>query len=98
MSKRVSRKKHAPRIKFQVAIETLRDKNTLLEVSRQYDISPTLIHKWRKELLNKGHLIFEQGNPSQELTKKVEELQRIIGKKEVELELLKKFLGNLNPE
>lgn len=93
--KGVSRKKHAAKVKFQVVIETLTGKNQISEVSRTYGINQGLIHKWRHEFLEKGYLIFEQSAPGQELTQKVDELQRIIGKKEVEIELLKKFLGNL---
>lgn len=89
------RKKHAARVKFQVVVETLTGKNNIPEISRTYGINQGLIHKWRHEFLEKGYLIFEKDTPGQELTQRVDELQRIIGKKEVEIELLKKFLGNL---
>lgn len=96
MSKPISRKKHSAKIKFQVVLEALMGKNRIMEISRSYGINPTLISKWRKDFLEKGHLVFEQGTPSQEMGKKVDDLQRIIGKKEVEIELLKNFLGNLS--
>jgi transposase-like protein len=96
MPVKISKKKHSPKVKFQVVLETLRGENKIVDVSRSYGINPNLISKWRKEFLEKGYLIFEQKSSQQEVEKKVEELQRIIGKKEVEIELLKKFLGNLD--
>jgi len=96
MPKKVSRKKHAAKVKFQVVLETLTNEGKLIDVARQYGISPNLITKWRKEFFERGHQIFEQGTPAQEAEKKIADLQRIIGKKEVEIELLKNFLGNLS--
>ncbi len=96
MSKKVSRKKHAAKIKFQVVIETLTNEGKLIDVARQYNINPNLITKWRKEFFERGYQIYEQGTSTQEAERKVDDLQRIIGKKEVEIELLKNFLGNLS--
>lgn len=96
MSKKVSRKKHAAKVKFQVVLETLTNEGKMVDVARHYDINPNLITKWRKEFFEKGYQIFELGAPAQESEKKVDDLQRIIGKKEVEIELLKKFLGHLS--
>lgn len=98
MPVKISKKKHSSKVKFQVVLETLRSENKLVDISRSYCINPNLISKWRKEFLERGYLIFEQKSPAQELEKKIEELQRIIGKKEVEIELLKKFLGNMRLE
>lgn len=96
MSKKVSRKKHAAKVKFQVVLETLTNATKMMDVARNYNINPNLITKWRKEFFERGSQIFDQGTESQESEKKIEDLQRIIGKKEVEIELLKKFLGNLS--
>lgn len=96
MSKKVSRKKHAAKVKFQVVLETLTNESKMIEVARHYGINPNLITKWRKEFFEKGAQIFELGSPTQESEKRIDDLQRIIGKKEVEIELLKKYLGNLS--
>jgi len=96
MSRKISRKKHSAKVKFQVALEALRDNSKMIEVARNYGINPNLVTKWRKEFLEKGYLLFEQKAPEQESQRKIENLQRIIGKKEVEIDLLKKYLGNLS--
>jgi len=96
MSKKVSHKKHAAKIKFQIVVESLSREGKLIDIARQYGINPNLITKWRKEFFERGCQIFEQGSPAQEAERKIGDLQRIIGKKEVEIELLKNFLGNLS--
>ncbi len=96
MSKRISRKKHSAKVKFQAVLETLVGENKMIDVARSYGLNPNLITKWRKEFFEKGPQIFELGTSGQESERKTDDLQRIIGKKEVEIELLKKYLGNLS--
>jgi len=88
------RRKFNAHLKFQLALEAIRGNVSQIELSRQYAINQNLITRWRKELLNKGYQIFENGK-SDEAGKKVEELEKLIGKKEIEIQLLKKFLGHL---
>ena len=95
MSKRISRRKHSPKVKFQIVLETLKDEISKIEVARKYDINPNMVTKWQKEFLTNGYLVFEQKNSIQSPDRQIEDLQRLIGKKEVEIDLLKKFLGNI---
>jgi len=95
MSKQISRRKHSSKVKFQIVLETLPENASKMEIARKYDINPNLVTKWQKEFFAKGHLIFEKTSPVQNSDKQVEDLQRLIGKKEIEIDLLKKFLGNI---
>lgn len=61
------------------------------EVARLYGFHPTLFPRWKKQFEEKGQGIFED-RKTDESQKKIEELTRMIGKKEIEIELLKKFL------
>lgn len=90
------RRKFNARLKFQLAIEAIQGRVSQIELSRQYNINQNLITRWRKELLEKGYQIFENGKSSAEPGRKVEELENLIGKKEIEIQLLKKFLGHLS--
>lgn len=81
----IKRRRFNVQLKFQLAIETIRGNVSQIELSRQYDINQNLIGRQRKELLNKGYHIFEQGK-SDEVEKKVEELEKLIGNKEIEIQ------------
>jgi putative transposase len=87
------RKRHTPKIKFQIILETFQGKRNISEISRQYGVHPTMVSKWKRDFLNNGHRIFEQDYVDT-TTKKIEELETIIGKQTVEIQLLKKFLGH----
>jgi len=91
MGKKV--KKHSSEFKFKVVLESF-VKGNVAEVSRQYGINPNQLSLWRKEFINQGHQAFE-GKSSKEdvkFRKKIEQLENLIGKKEVEISLLKNYL------
>ena len=91
-----TRKRYSARVKLQAVLELLRGEKTVGEIARVFGVHPTMLPRWKKIFLEKGPGIFEEQGRLNETERKVEELQRIIGKKEVEIELLKKFLGRLN--
>ncbi|MCL6473406.1 MAG: transposase [Firmicutes bacterium] len=40
-------------------MEAIAGKRTIAEIARAYDVNPNLIGKWKQELLDKGHKIFD---------------------------------------
>lgn len=63
------------------------------DVARRYGVSHGLVSKWKKHLEEHGHTVFET-TPDKEvrdLKSKVAKLEQLVGKKEVELNLIKNF-------
>jgi transposase-like protein len=91
------RKSHPPNLKSKIAAKAISGEKTLAELSSQFGVHQTLICKWKKEALEALEERFSsrkqrsknRANPS------LEEAMAIIGKKEVELNYLKKKLGML---
>ena len=86
------RKSYTPQFKFDRAVETIKIGN-LSEISRKYGVGVNVLSKWRTDLMERGYRIFETG-PDQEaggLKKQIAKLEQMVGKKEVELNLLKNF-------
>ena len=86
------RKRYTPQFKFDRALEAIKTDN-LSEISRKYDVSVNVLSAWRSELLKRGSLMF-QTTPDQEnkqLKNKIAKLEQMLGKKEVELNVLKNF-------
>lgn len=84
--------KYTARFKFDRVIESIK-LDSLSQVARQYGFGVNLLSKWRSDFFKSGHAVFE-AKPNQDLTKlqkKMEKLEQIIGKKEVELNLIKNF-------
>jgi len=86
------KRKHTPEFKFQLVMEALKT-DTLPTVARRYGITSGLLSKWRQKLLNDGPQVFKNSpDRDQEMMKKqIFRLEQMVGKKEVELNLLKNF-------
>jgi len=83
---------YTPQFKLDRALEAIRT-NNISEIARKYGLNPNLLYLWRDQLVERGASVFETA-PDQEvgeLKAKVGRLEQMIGKKEVELNLLKNF-------
>ena len=92
--KAVSRKKNSytPQFKLDRALDALRQ-NNISELARKYGLNANLLYLWRDQLVERGASVFETApdRTMNELKAKVARLEQMIGKKEVELNLLKNF-------
>ncbi len=86
------RKVYSSRVKFQAVLEVVKGK-PVGEVARAYGFHPTMFSKWRRKFEELGYQIFDEGKVD-ESKRRIDELTRLVGKKEIEIELLKKFLGD----
>jgi transposase-like protein len=92
MSKKV--RHHPAQFKFRVALEAIGELKTTSQIASEYDIHPTLIRKWKKQLREEGVAVFN--NPlnrkkqEKEQGIKEAELYEQIGRLKMELEWLKK--------
>ena len=92
------RKQHTAAFKAQVALAAHKGDKTVNELASQYGVHPTLIHAWKKQLLDGADLVFSNG--SQTTTTDAEahqkaELFEQIGRLKMDLEWLKKKVGPL---
>jgi len=88
-----SRKRYTPEFKFRVVMETLRSDKPLVEIARAYDVHPVTVSQWKRHFEEHGAEVFGGKEEVKNYEKHVSELERMVGKKEVEIALLKNFLG-----
>jgi len=55
------RKQHAPAFKAKVALEALKGEQTAAELASRFGVHPTLIHQWKRALLEGASGVFERG-------------------------------------
>ena len=55
------RRNHDAAFKARVALEVLKGERTVSELASAYEIHPTMIHQWKKALLEGAAGIFERG-------------------------------------
>jgi len=89
----VARKRYSPKLKFQVVLEALTGEKTPGQIAKQYGIHPNSVGLWKKQFLERGAELFAQDDSVQEYERRLEDLEQLLGKKEVEIALLKNFLG-----
>lgn len=90
-----TRRKFSSAFKAKVAIEALKERVTLSELAKRYEIHPNQITRWKRELLEKAGKIYEGDKKGSDLianTEKIDALHRKIGELEMERDFLKKNL------
>jgi transposase len=89
------RKNHAPAFKARVALAALSGDKTIPELSSEFGVHHTLIHKWVKQLKESAAGIFSGEIKTQEARKEKElhELHAKIGQLTVERDFLAKAWG-----
>jgi len=90
-----TRKVYTPVFKSQVALEALKEINTIGQIASRFEVHPTQIAKWKAKLKDNLSLVFTNG-VNQEIREKdilIEKLYNQVGKLTTELTWLKKKLG-----
>jgi transposase len=89
MSKK--RRQYSAQLKAKVALEAVRGEKTVAEIAAQYEIHPTMIHNWKRQLLDGASEIFEQQQANtveSDGEAQIAELYRQIGQLKVERDFL----------
>jgi len=86
-----SRRKFSGAFKARVAIEALKERESLAELSKRFEVHPNIISKWKKEFLEKSSVVFDSKSEDS-LEVDPEKLYAKIGQLEIENDFLKKSL------
>lgn len=87
------RKKHTSTFKAQVALEAIKEQATVADLARRYKVNANLVHKWKKELLERLPEVFETSQTGGgESVDREAELLRKIGQLTLENDFLARGL------
>ena len=88
------RKQYSPEFKAKVALAALRNEASIAELAARYEIHPTMIGHWKRELIEGAAELFDKGQKIKKQNEAtVDELYRQIGQLKVENDFLSKGLG-----
>jgi len=93
MGKR-TRRNHSPAFKAKVALEALREQETVAEIARRYRLHANVVTNWKRQLAENVERVFEAGGSHDEAEREGELLQKI-GELTVERDFLARGLGRL---
>ena len=90
----MKRRKFTPKFKTKVALEAVKESQSLSELAMKYELAPTQISKWKKEFLAGAETIFSGDTVSLkgEAETERDHLLKVIGELKVENDFLKKNL------
>jgi len=77
--------------KAQLALEAFKERETLAELSKRFEIHPNMIKRWKQELSDRSSEIFESKSPQENTELEKEKLYAKIGQLEMECDWLKKI-------
>jgi transposase len=91
-----TRRSFTAEYKVKVVLELISGEKGLAEASRDYGIKDTVLSRWKQEFLANATQLFEQPKEVQEKEERIAELERMVGKLTMQLELQKKVLSYAN--
>jgi len=91
-------KKWLPSVKFEIALLALKGETTLSDICKRYEVAPSQIKVWKKQLLEQGaNLFVKNEKAAEEAAHKLEreqgKLYEKIGQLTVERDFFKKVWG-----
>ncbi len=86
-------RRYSAKLKFQVVLEALRGEKTPGQIAKAYGVHANSVGIWKQQFLERGPSLFEDASRGGESERRVAELEQLLGKKEVEIALLKNFLA-----
>ena len=89
-----SRRKFSSKFKAEVALEAIKEQQTLSELAERFEVSPVMISRWKKEFQENMSRAFDKGS-SEEPSIDSDKLYAQIGQLKVENDFLKKSLNKL---
>ncbi len=88
---KTTRRKFSAAFKAKVAIEALKERQSLQQLAEKFNVHPNQIGTWKKEFLDNAEKAFEGDQlKTQEHEQEKEELFKQIGQLQVEVNWLKK--------
>jgi putative transposase len=93
-----TRRSFSPQFKAQTILDLLTGVSNQAEICRQHQLSPALVARWKATVLEQLHCLFEEDSQASPEQLRIAELEQLVGRQTLELEILKKasrLLGGL---
>jgi transposase len=92
------RREFSAQFKLETVLEGLHGEKSVAQICRERDITDSLYYKWREEFMQNAPNIFtdKRRQGTDESAERVAELERLVGRLSLELEIAKKASGLLS--
>ena len=84
------RRTFTPEFKAQVVLEVISGSQSAAEVCRRYSLKSQLLSRWKAEFIENAARVFQSDEQRSQEQARIAELERLLGRQTLELEILKK--------
>ncbi len=85
-----SRRSFTPQFKTQIVLEVLTRFKSMAQVCREYDLKEQVVLRWKAEFLERAPSLFGPEQARTQDQERIAELERLVGRLTMELEIAKK--------
>jgi transposase len=76
--------------KAQIVLEVISGSRSAAEICRQHELKPQLLSTWKSELVDNAAKVFQRDEQQSGAQTRIAELERLVGRLTLELEVAKK--------
>jgi len=85
-----TRRSFSPQFKAQIVVDLLTGAANQAEICRQHQLNPQMVGRWKATVLEQLHCLFEEDSQTSPDQLRIAELEQLVGRQTLELEILKK--------
>lgn len=89
------RRTFTAQFKAQAVLDILSGRQTAADICREQQLKPQVISGWKTEFLSHAAAVFAKDNRRSQEQQHIAELERLVGRQALELEILKKVTRSL---
>lgn len=86
------KKKWSSEAKFKIALEAIKGEITLNELCKKYEVAPSQVHSWKRQLLEQGSELFNKSEKASKIKANQAAEQKVLYEKIGELTVERDFL------
>ena len=90
------RRTFTPEFKAQVVLDMITTPKSAGQASREYGIKDSVLSRWKQEFIERSPMLFDQSPVNDDRDQRIAELERMVGRMTMELEMAKKVSNFLN--
>ena len=85
-----TRRKFSPEFKSEIVLQLLSGETSLAQICREHQLTAQMVNQWKQQFLAHARHAFEADAVTQADQQRIAELERMVGKLTMELEIAKK--------
>jgi transposase len=84
------RRRFTAKFKTHVILDLLTGRRSIAQICREHDLKEQVVTRWRTVFLDRAEILFRADTEREEYLERIAELERLVGRLTMELDLAKK--------